>query len=252
MKPREEVLQPVDAAAVRLARALLRGARHGALATLAPGSGAPQASRVAVATDMDGAPLILVSALAAHTGALRADPRCALLLGEPGKGDPLAHPRLSLAARARELPRGTADQLRASRRYLARQPRAALYAGFADFGWFRLEPAGASLNGGFARAFALTAGDLLSAGPAAEELAGIEAEAIAHLNADHAEALGLYARHYAGAGDGAWRLEGLDPDGLDLAHGGRLARVWFEPPLGGADELRPRLAAMAAAARGRG
>ena len=63
-------------------------------------TGAPLASRVGVATDIDGAPLILVSMLSAHTPAILADPRCSLLVGEPGKGDPLAHPRLTLICRA--------------------------------------------------------------------------------------------------------------------------------------------------------
>lgn len=246
---RREVLQAVDAEARRLARTLLRTARHGALATIEPGTGAPLASRVAVATAPDGAPLILVSALSAHTGALRADPRSALLAGEPGRGDPLAHPRLSLSARARALDRGTPEGEAARRRFLARHPKAALYADFPDFAFFRLEPAGAALNGGFGRAYALAPADLLVASPALAGIAEIEAEAIAHMNADHAEAVALYARHFARAGAGDWRLSGIDPEGLDLVDGDRAARVWFPAPLVAAEALRPLLVAMAREAR---
>ena len=139
---------------------LLRSARYGALAVLDPQSGAPLASRVAVATDLDGTPLILVSSLSEHTGGLLADPRCSLLLGEPGKGDPLAHPRISLRCLAEQLQRGTPVQTRVERRYLNRHPKARLYAGFGDFAFFRLKVERASLNGGFGKAYHLARADL--------------------------------------------------------------------------------------------
>lgn len=160
---RKNVIRKTDADAVALAQSLIRTARYGALAVLDPETGAPLASRVAAATDSDGAPLILVSSLSAHTGALLADPRCSLLLGEPGKGDPLAHPRISLACRATRLEHGSPQDERARRRYLARHPKAKLYAGFADFSFFRLEPEGASLNGGFGKAYLLARDQLLFA-----------------------------------------------------------------------------------------
>src|SRR5690554_2728845 len=93
----KDVLRETDAEAIRLARTLVRTARFGAMAVLDPASGSPYVSRVAVASDHDGAPLILVSSLSGHTSGLMADPRCSLLLGEPGKGDPLAYPRISIA-----------------------------------------------------------------------------------------------------------------------------------------------------------
>lgn len=159
---RKTVIRDTDAEAIELAQKLIRTARYGALAVLDQGTGAPLASRVAVAADLDGAPLILVSALSQHTGALLADPRCSLLLGEPGKGDPLAHPRISLACRAVRLERGTPAHAGAEQRYLSCHPKAKLYAGFADFSFFRLDPDGASLNGGFGKAYRLTRADLLS------------------------------------------------------------------------------------------
>ena len=97
---KKDVILETDADAIRLGRTLLRVSRFGALATVDPDDGAPFATRVATATDLDGAPLILVSGLSAHTRGLEADPRCSLLIGEPGKGDPLAHPRLTVKATA--------------------------------------------------------------------------------------------------------------------------------------------------------
>ena len=94
------VIRETDGEAVRLARDLIATARHAALGVVLPETGHPGASRVALATDFDGAPVILVSALSWHTQALVTDPRCSLLAGEPGKGDPLAHPRVTLFGRA--------------------------------------------------------------------------------------------------------------------------------------------------------
>ncbi len=93
---------PFDA--IGLAKSLLRKIRSGALATLERQGehegGAPFASLVTVATDVDGTPLLLLSRLSAHTLNLEADPRCSLLLSQGGKGDPLAHPRLTVTGRA--------------------------------------------------------------------------------------------------------------------------------------------------------
>jgi len=249
MTDNNPAIRETDAEAIRLARTLLRSARYGALATLDPVTGAPMASRVAVATDLDGAPVILVSILAAHTGAILADPRCSLLLGEPGKGDPLAHPRISIAASALRLERGTPDQARAARRYLNRHPKAKLYADFADFAFFRLAPSGASLNGGFGKAYALDAADLLTASSANQGLAASEQRAVDHMNDDHLDAIAHYAAHFAKAAQGAWQLTGIDADGIDIADGDRVERIFFDVPLRDAGEVRTVLVDMARSGR---
>lgn len=247
--PEKDVIRETDAEAVRLAKTLIRAARFGALAVIEPGSGAPLASRVGVATDIDGAPLILISMLSAHTGALIADPRCSLLLGEPGKGDPLAHARITLACRALRLERGSPDQIRAERRYLNRNPKAKLYAGLGDFSFFRLEPGGASLNGGFGKAYLLHRDDLITSGAIAEELAGSEQAALDHMNADHRDALALYARHFGRAEGDGWIATGFDADGMDLAAPDATCRIFFPQPLRTARELRSVLVEMAKTGR---
>lgn len=246
---KKDVILQTDAEAIRLARTLLRSARFGALATLDPEDGAPFATRVATATDMDGSPLILVSALSAHTKGLEAEPRCSLLIGEPGKGDPLAHPRLSLKARAKKLDRNGEAHVLAERRYLNRHPKAKLYAGFADFSFFRLEPEAALLNGGFARAYRLARAELVTQSPALAALAEAEQDALDHMNEDHADAVENYARHFARAPAGKWLLTGIDPDGIDLALGDETCRIFFPAPLQDVAETRPVLVAMAKEAR---
>ena len=246
---RPNTIRETDAEAIRLAKTLLRTARHGALAVLDPLTGAPMVSRVGTATDLDGAPLILVSGLSSHTGAILADPRCSLLVGKAGKGDPLAHPRLTIGCRAVKLVRGEADQERARRRYLNRNPKAELYAGLGDFSFFRLEPEGASLNGGFGKAYLLERADLLAAGPAVGALAESEQAALDHMNADHADAIAAYATHFARAEGEGWVMTGIDLDGFDLARGDDVRRVFFPAPLENSAELRKVLVEMAGAAR---
>jgi putative heme iron utilization protein len=252
MTDKRDVLRPTDDEAIRLARTLLRSARFGAIAVLEPETGSPLASRVGVATDADGAPLILVSGLSAHTRALDADPRCSLLVGEPGKGDALAHPRLTLVCRAVLLEKDTPEQARAERRYLNKNPKAKLYAGLADFRLFRLEPERASLNGGFGKAYALTREDVMTVSPALDALAASEQGALDHMNSDHLDAIGLYAAHFARTSGDGWTMTGFDADGIDLGRGDEVLRIFFPAPLQAASDLRPMLVEMAKTARAAG
>ena len=69
------------------------------------------------------------------------------------------------------------------------------------------------------------------------------------MNADHPEALALYATRLAGEPAGRWRATGLDPEGIDLAAGDMTTRVAFPRRVNGPGDLRAVLAEMAAAAR---
>src|SRR5215207_2210663 len=227
-----------------VAKQLLRTIRAGALATLDGGSGFPFASLVTVATDHDGSPLLLMSRLAAHTGNLDRDSRASILLAQGGKGDPLAHPRLTVMGRL-----ARTDEPRAQARFLARHPKAQLYAGFADFSFWRMEITGAHLNGGFARAMTLSPEQIRTDLSGADELLAAEASAVAHMNEDHREALALYATRLAGAPAAEWRTTGLDPDGIDLAAGDLAARTAFDRRVDSAAELRRVLKEMAERAR---
>lgn len=152
-RTRDDVLNPVDDAALARAADVLRPARHGYLAVLHPGTGWPGSSRVALGSDADGVPLILISQLSQHFGALQGDARCCLLVGEPGSGDPLAYARLSIDCLAQRA--DAAERLALRERFVAWQPKAALYVDFADFAFWRLVPQRASFNAGFGRAYAM-------------------------------------------------------------------------------------------------
>lgn len=148
----KDPFRPTDNDARHLAQDLLRSARHGALGVLIDGE--PFVSRVALAPTETGL-LTLISDLAPHTDALRQHPRASLMIGEPGKGDPLAHARLTLTVSA-----DFRDKAKQAEAYLAHQPKARLYIDFADFHLVRLEPLYGLLNGGFGKAYRLTGMDL--------------------------------------------------------------------------------------------
>ena len=79
------------------ARALLRRAFTGTVATIDRGSGYPYASLITVATDAAGAPTMLISNLARHTANLAEDPRASIMLDETGAhADPLQGARVTI------------------------------------------------------------------------------------------------------------------------------------------------------------
>ena len=228
---------------------MLRATRAGTLATLDRNSGHPFASLVNVATDVDGAPLILVSRLATHTANLECDGRASLLLAETGKGDALAHPRLTVLGTFAPVAREGADDARIRRRFLVRHPKSELYAGFADFAFWRMDVVSAHLNGGFARAADLAAADVLTDVSDAAALIEAEEAAIAHMNADHAEACRLYATKLLGAPAGDWACVGIDPEGIELQQDSTALRLAFPQRVTAPGALRAVLKLLAEQAR---
>jgi putative heme iron utilization protein len=193
--------------------------------------------------------VFLTSSLTPHTAAMQADSRCSILIGEPGKGDPLAHARLILSGHSASVRPGTARvQIRS--RYLARHPKAELYADFGDFSFWRLQVQRASFNGGFGKAYRLESADVVLPDSAlAQGFAAVQDDVVAHMNDDHAEAVGLYATVLCGGQPGPWRLAGLDPEGLDLVLGDEVRRLWLEKPIADTSAIRSTLVALARQAR---
>jgi putative heme iron utilization protein len=231
---------------VALARRLLRAALKASLATLDPNSGHPYASLVLIATEPDGTPTFLVSRLARHTRNLQKDARASLLIGATEEsGDPLAGARITLLGEARPCASATARP-----RFLARHPAAAGYAEFADFAMYGLAVEGAHLVAGFGRIVDLAGPEITLDTSAAGGLIAAEPDILAHMNADHSEAVALYATALAGAPPGPWRMSGIDPEGIDLLHRDKAARVAFPRPILTPAEARACLAALAQQARG--
>lgn len=242
---------PADFDPRAVAKTLLRSIRTGTLGTLDRNTGHPFCSLVTVATDVDGSPLILTSRLSTHTANLEADGRASVLLAQTGRGDPLAHPRLTVLGTFTAVARESGDDARVRRRFLARHPKAELYAGFGDFSFWRLAVVSAHLNGGFARAADLKAADVLTDISGADDMIAAEEGAVAHMNADHIDAIELYAVDLLGEAEGPWRISGLDPEGADLVAGDRTARLMFKERVTSSSALRQALVELAKEARER-
>ena len=226
------------------AKKLLREARSGALATLMPGSGDPYCSLVNVATTIGGSPVLLLSKLAVHTKNLLSDARTSLMLDERKEGDPLEGARVMLMGRC------VKDNDAATPiAYLRRHPDAEMYANFSDFAFYRMEVGGAHLVAGFGRIVDLKPQDVLTDVVDAKALVEAEADAIAHMNTDHADACRLYATRLLGAGDGDWRCVGIDPEGIELQNGRMALRLPFPRRIIALGTLRTVLKELAVVAR---
>jgi putative heme iron utilization protein len=226
------------------AKKLLREGRAGALATLIAGSGDPYCSLVNTATAADGAPVLLISRLAVHTKNILADPRVSLMLDERKSGDPLEGARVMLMGHAQ-----VSDASDIRRRYLIRQPEAEVFAGFGDFSFYKIVLTGVHLVAGFGRIVDLNPADILIDVAGAETLLAAEPEVIAHMNADHAAAVRLYATSLLGAPDGEWHCVGCDPEGLDLQNGRTGLRLSFPQRVNSPGVLRQVLKQLADQAR---
>src|SRR5438309_763538 len=242
--------ETADFSAPRLARALLRRSRQGALATVMPGSGDPYCSLVNVASHCDGSPILLISRLALHTRNILADSRVSLMLDERAAGDPLEGARIMLAGQAEEAAGEPAEILR--RRYLNAHPSAECFADFKDFSFFRIAPSGAHLVAGFGRIIDLKPAQFLTDIVDAEGLLEAEQGAVEHMNADHREAMNLYATRLLGAESADWACTGCDPDGMDMQAGTATLRLDFPERVTSAMALRKMLVRLADEARAKG
>jgi hypothetical protein len=234
----------------RLAKGLLRKSRQGALATLMAGTGDPYCSLVNVASQPDGSPVLLISRLAVHTRNILADNRVSLMLDERAAGDPLEGARIMLLGRAEQTEGGM--QVLARRRYLNAHPSAAAYADFGDFAFFRIKPTGTHLVAGFGRILDLKPEQFLIDVSDAASLIEAEQGAIEHMNADHREAMNLYATKLLGAETADWRCTACDPEGMDMQAGRATLRLDFPARVTGPAELRKMLVRLADEARAKG
>jgi hypothetical protein len=238
--------ETVDAG--RLCRRLMRCQAHGVLATsLVQGiENWPYASLVALACDIDASPLMLLSDLAQHSRNIAAGNRISLLfdgVAPAPNTDPLTQPRLSLLGEAVR-----SDDPRLLARFTARHPSAAAYAGFGDFHLYRVTIGRGHLVAGFGRISWIEASELCF-DTDASALAAAETGIVEHMNADHADALDLYAtRLLRRTGDG-WRMTGIDPEGVDLRREHETARLDFAAPVLASEAARKALVALVAEAR---
>jgi putative heme iron utilization protein len=210
------------------ARTLAQHGHTGVLSTLSrrrPGH--PFGSLMPYALDDAGRPLFLISTLAMHTKNLQGDARASLFVAEAGAaGDALAAGRVTLMGTAGQVAPGDLAAVRAA--YLDRHPNARSWVEFDDFAFWRLELSDVYFVGGFGAMDWLSVVDYAAARP--DPLAAAAADILGHMNADHADALLVFARVLAHEDADEARMVAVDRLGFklrlrrgDRLHGCRIA-----------------------------
>ncbi|MGZ8258047.1 MAG: HugZ family pyridoxamine 5'-phosphate oxidase [Methylotenera sp.] len=202
------------------ARQFLRSTQSGMLSTFsAKFPGYPFGSVTPFVLDHSGQPVILISAIAEHTKNILANPKVSLLVFAGGE-DLQANARLTLIGQATQADKEDAN-LRA--RYLRYLPQAASYFDMHDFRFYRIEIAQARYIAGFGKMDWLS-GDQFSnvqllgdeTSSETQQLAEQETAIIEHMNADHADSLNAYCRHFHGINATNAQMLGIDSDGFDV------------------------------------
>ncbi len=221
-------------------RRFLRSHYQATVSTLGEG-GTPYASVVHYACDQQGSPWFLFSDLAVHSRYLRQDPRASLLVWDSG-------PDLMECSRAAfmgEIRREEPDPALEGR-LMCLLPSAEVYLDMPDFHFYRLEIRRIRWIGGFGEMGWITAEGSVLLEDNPRDLALEEAAAVAHMNADHVEALRHYWQLFSGEdpGEGV-RLLALDSEGGDLEWENRRLRFDFPEPVKNPRGWRETLATLA-------
>jgi hypothetical protein len=156
--------------------------------------GFPFGSLMPYAVDPAGRPVLLISSMAMHTQNLLADPRASLFVAQSAADiDPLGAARATLIGRTKPV---SASELSSVREvYIATHESSKYWVDFTDFSFFRLELTDIYYVGGFGVMGWVEARDYQQASP--DPLATASPAIIAHMNADHIDAMILLARTHA-------------------------------------------------------
>ena len=194
--PSEDASQVPEPTFAERARTLLHLGRVGTLATLSrKQQGFPFASVMPYGLDESGRPTFLISTMAMHTQNLQADSRASLLVAQPdASGDPLGASRITLIGNVERIPED--DMAEARTLYLARHQNSKYWVDFDDFSFYRMAVVDLYYVGGFGVMGWVEAAQYQHAMP--DPLSDAAAGILEHMNADHADALVLLAKKFAG------------------------------------------------------
>ena len=202
-------------------------------------AGFPFGSLMPYALDLEGRPLFLISNMAMHTQNLKADPRVSLFVAQAAEGgDPLGAARATLIGPAEPVPQSEVASAREV--YVSKHENSRHWVDFADFGFFRLEPVDIYYVGGFGVMGWVDARDyeVASADPLVTAANGI----IAHMNADHVDAMILLARTHSGLEAAEASMTSVDRLGFYLrlrtTEGMKGTRIKFQHEVRSPEETR--------------
>jgi putative heme iron utilization protein len=195
-------------------------------------------------------PIFLISTMAMHTQNLLADPHSSLLVTQPDAGgDPLGASRVTLLGNV--LPVPEADVAEARKLYLARHADSKYWVDFKDFSFYRMSVVDVYYVGGFGVMGWVPASEYYDAQP--DPLADSAIGIIQHMNADHADALILLAKAFAGIEAQEGKMTSVDRLGfhvrLKTQDGASGARIAFLREVRSPAEARDVLVEMTEQAR---
>jgi putative heme iron utilization protein len=233
------------------ARSLFAREQHAVLCSAHAGCGGwPFGSIVPYAETAAGDALVFLSDIAEHTANLRAEARATLFVADgDARQRPQAGARLALLVHAR-LPTGPAAAA-AEAVYFARFPQAASMRQAHGFEVWQLHVQRVRWIAGFGEMGWLTRAEW-SGRP--DPIAADAADIVAHLNADHADAVVAMAGRVVGTAPAACTVTGVDSEGLDVEAAtadGRShdLRLVFAEPATNAADVRTAVVAMVRQAR---
>lgn len=243
--------QPPEPGYAERVRTLLSVVAAGTLSTLSRRHpGFPFGSLMPFGLDESGRPLLLISSMAMHTQNLRADGRCSLFAAqESPDGDPLGAARATLLGNAKPI----ADEEKTAAReiYLGRHPNSRYWVDFSDFSLFRIEPVDVYYVGGFGVMGWVAAEDYRAAAP--DPLTAVAAGILAHMNADHVDAMILLAQAHAQIQASEATMTSVDRLGFTLRlktpDGMKGMRINFPHEVASSQDARRELVEMVGEAR---
>ena len=222
----------------REARQLLRGHYYGALCTLSKKfNGHPFGSITPYLVDHDGSLLILISTLAEHTKNIQYDPRVSLITHNQNDSHIQTQGRITVVGTAYIVE----DKHQAGTRYLRYFPEAAGYFAMHDFSFYRIVPQALRFIGGFGKIHWVEADSYLVP---PYLLIGQEDDVIAHMNADHGDALRRYCQHFHQCEVLDVEMLGIDCDGMDVRADGKIRHFDFAEVVLDAQQARHALVEM--------
>jgi heme oxygenase (biliverdin-IX-beta and delta-forming) len=233
------------------ARTLVYLGRVGSLSTLSlKQPGFPFGSVMPYGLDSHANPIFLISTMAMHTHNVQADPRSSLLVTQPDAvGDPLGSSRVTSIGNV--LPVPEAEVAEARKLYLERHANSKYWVDFDDFSFYRLNVVDVYYVGGFGVMGWVPASEYYNAQP--DPLADSATSIIQHMNADHGDALILFARAFAGIAAQEAAMTSVDRLGfhvrLKTQDGTRGTRIAFLREVSNSAETREVLVEMTGRAR---
>jgi putative heme iron utilization protein len=243
--------EPSHAERVRTLLSLVPVATLSTLSRKHPGF--PFGSLMPFALDSAGRPIFLISNMAMHTQNLKADSRCSMFVAQvTADGDPLGAARATLVGHAETVPDGEIASARET--YLARHENSRYWVDFSDFSFFRLQPIDLYYVGGFGVMGWVDARDYEHAAP--DPLAETAPGILAHMNADHVDAMVLLAKSHAGIEAIEATMTSVDRLGFSLRlktnDGVKGARINFLRGVATPQDTRTALVEMVRQAKARG